>query len=184
MNNQSSTHIVTVLKKLILTSEGVHYHKLKQGLWIYLYLLLNAHPVSGKLVIMPQRVAEEIGVKPESVRSWLGHLRKHGYIQSRKQGLAYVLNLSDWPKVRKIQRPELLPDEDYEDNSGGLTPAELAKRIGNGESLSYYRSVCERYPQEVIARALSDAEATPPERIRKSKGALFTFLVKKYDQEN
>jgi hypothetical protein len=184
MCNQPSINIITTLKQLILSSEGNHYYKLKQGLWLYLYLLIKAHPESGKLVIIPDRIAVEIGVKSESVHSWLGQLRKHGYVQLRKQGQAYVLSLSNYPGEQPAHVSELIPDEGYEDSSkDGLTPEELEKRIGNGESLPYYRSVCRRYSKDVIAQALSDVEATPSERIRKSKGALFTFLVKKYAEE-
>ena len=172
-----------MLKGLVLTNDGSHYTRLRQGYWLYLYLLLKAHPDSGKLVMAPEKAASETGVKVETVRSWLGHLRKQGYLHARRQGQVYVLTLSNWSVGRNHSFPELIPDEDYENGYHELTPEELTKRLGNGDGLSFYRSLCDRYPQDILCRALSEVEAIPAERIKKSRGALFTYLVKKYAQE-
>lgn len=42
------------------------------------------------------------------------------------------------------------------------------------------RQLCRKYPPEVLARALRQARQTPAEKIKKSRVALFIFLVKFY----
>jgi hypothetical protein len=41
-----------------------------------------------------------------------------------------------------------------------------------------YETFCRRYPRQVLETALERVKRTPAERIRKSRGALFTYLVK------
>lgn len=46
-----------------------------------------------------------------------------------------------------------------------------------------YRAFCGKYPTAVLEEAFRRVVETPPDRIRKSKGALFTFLVKSLSKE-
>lgn len=43
-----------------------------------------------------------------------------------------------------------------------------------------FRQLCRKYPQPVIYRALRQARQTPAEKIKKSRVALFIFLVIHY----
>lgn len=182
MNNQLNKSIHIILKRYVL-SGNEHYSRLKQGLWLYLFLLISAHPVTGKLVVNPDKISSVVGLSVETIHSNLGHLKKQGYLRSEKEGLVYVVSLHDWPGKHIKAEPEKIPDENLEDNSDRLTAEDLSERLGNSEGLAYYSSLCERYPQDVLVKALEEVEAIPPERIKKSKGALYTYLVKKYAKE-
>lgn len=46
-----------------------------------------------------------------------------------------------------------------------------------------YLVYCQRYPMAVIWRAFTEVDQMPYERITKSKGALFNYLVQKYAKE-
>lgn len=46
-----------------------------------------------------------------------------------------------------------------------------------------YRAFCRRYPTAVLEEAFRRVVETPADRIRKSKGALFTFLVKSLSRD-
>ena len=58
----------------------------------------------------------------------------------------------------------------------------LVRTVGLPEERSSYRSFCRRYPRPLLETALDRVRQTPKSRIRKSRGALFTYLVKTFDQ--
>jgi hypothetical protein len=65
------------------------------------------------------------------------------------------------------------------------TPEErLARQVAEGlddlENLALYRSYCRRFPADLILKAYVRAREPTPDRIRKSRGALFNFLVQLY----
>lgn len=46
-----------------------------------------------------------------------------------------------------------------------------------------YLTYCKKYPLEVIQQAFIQARELPEEKVKKSRSALFFYLVKKYDPE-
>lgn len=61
-----------------------------------------------------------------------------------------------------------------------LKPEFIAKAFKDEENLRLYKVYCERYPVEIIHKAFEAVLKTPLKRIKKSPGAYFTYLVKKY----
>jgi len=57
---------------------------------------------------------------------------------------------------------------------------ELAHAFGETEYLHRYKVCCGKYPQWVIEKAFNIAQTFPQERIRKSRAAIFFYLVKQY----
>ena len=57
---------------------------------------------------------------------------------------------------------------------------EIARRLGDENSIALFQAVVRRYPEEIIRRAYEETLAYPAEKIRKSRGAIFIYLVKKY----
>lgn len=51
------------------------------------------------------------------------------------------------------------------------------------DSLSLVTHYCKKHPREVIDQAWKEAKAVPPAKIKKSRGALFNYLVQKYAKE-
>jgi hypothetical protein len=60
---------------------------------------------------------------------------------------------------------------------------EIARGLGEEERLPIYRMVCENRSEEVVRRAFEQAKKTPQEKIKKSRSALFFYLVNKYGDE-
>lgn len=56
----------------------------------------------------------------------------------------------------------------------------LAAALNDIASLDKYRACCGKYPECLIYKALDTAKATPTKKIKKSRAALFFYLVKKY----
>jgi hypothetical protein len=61
-----------------------------------------------------------------------------------------------------------------------LLAQELAKELNDAAGINLYRSYCTKYPEWLLRKMLAEVEVLPPERITKSRGALFTYLVQAY----
>ena len=57
---------------------------------------------------------------------------------------------------------------------------QIATEFSDLTHLPVYVAFCRRYPQEVIKKAFETTQKYPIEKIKKSKGALFIYLVKFY----
>ena len=57
---------------------------------------------------------------------------------------------------------------------------QLAQDLGEPEEIGLYRVLVKRYSEDLIHRALEETLKIPMEKIRKSRGAVFLFLLKKY----
>jgi hypothetical protein len=61
-----------------------------------------------------------------------------------------------------------------------LLALDTAKALGDMKNLGLYLSYCRRYPEGLIRKVLGIVKELPPEKIRKSRGALFNYLVQKH----
>jgi hypothetical protein len=66
-------------------------------------------------------------------------------------------------------------------NSGQDSLADdIARAFSEAEHLHRYKICCSKYPRWVIERAFKAAQTFPSERIKKSRAAIFFYLVKQY----
>jgi len=59
-----------------------------------------------------------------------------------------------------------------------LLALDLAQGLNDFKSLNFYLSVSKKYPEELLRRICNQVREIPTEKIKKSKGALFTYLLK------
>ena len=64
-----------------------------------------------------------------------------------------------------------------------LFASEIAEKLDDRRNIRQYFSYTRRYPEIVLREFLSQALQTPLHRIKKSRAALFVYLVKIYDQQ-
>lgn len=64
-----------------------------------------------------------------------------------------------------------------------LLALDLAEALGDPEGLLLYLSYVNKYPEGLLRRVLGEVLEIPPDKIKKSRGALFNYLVKKYTQK-
>ena len=64
-----------------------------------------------------------------------------------------------------------------------LLALDVAKALDDMKNLGLYISYCRKYPEDLIRKILGIVKEFPPEKIRKSKGALFNYLVQKHGKE-
>jgi hypothetical protein len=60
----------------------------------------------------------------------------------------------------------------------------IADGLDDKKSLPMFAAIVRRYPREVIRKAYEEALGYPAEKIRKSRGAIFIYLVKKYANDD
>lgn len=56
----------------------------------------------------------------------------------------------------------------------------IAKAFNDPDQVNLYRNYCKKYPLTVIFKAFSEAKSFPEERIKKSRAAIFFYLLKTY----
>jgi hypothetical protein len=54
----------------------------------------------------------------------------------------------------------------------------IAEELNDTDNLAMYKKYCKIYPRHIIQNALEQALAIPDDKVKKSRGALFTYLVK------
>jgi DNA-binding transcriptional MocR family regulator len=64
-----------------------------------------------------------------------------------------------------------------------LLALNIAEMLDDQRSIGQYLSYARKYPESVLREFLSQAQQTPSHIIRKSRAALFAYLVKQYDQQ-
>ena len=60
----------------------------------------------------------------------------------------------------------------------------IAQGLGEEDYVAIFPSLVLHYPEQVIQRAYEEALAIPVEKVRKSRGAIFNYLVKKYARQH
>ncbi|HZS04840.1 MAG TPA: hypothetical protein VFD58_08390 [Blastocatellia bacterium] len=59
----------------------------------------------------------------------------------------------------------------------------IADAFGDRAQLSLYVNYCRKYPLSLIYRAFAEAQSVPEASIRKSRAAIFFFLINRYTHE-
>jgi len=85
-----------VWRGLIVDAEAKHYRAMGSALWLFIYLVIHADPKSGALSRKYQTIAEEMGVAPRTIRSWLSRLMQYGYVTVKQTGRSQVIHISRW----------------------------------------------------------------------------------------
>ena len=231
-----------ILKGLVVDQEAKHYHKMKNAIWLFLYLLLNAD--RGRVLARKLKtISSETGIKRDTILRWLNILRKHGYITTQNTGRGLLIQIREWenrsldigksslqkykipdfcacenPTAEKaFKRPNPLNLSKKPDFSAGpidtlnkyilnndidsknsrdslLRTAkqskstelamDIATALGDHKNLALYISYSRKYPVWLLRRVLDEVKGIPSEKIKKSRGALFNYLVQKYAKED
>jgi hypothetical protein len=165
------TTTLTLDRAIITHPQARHIRRMRIAIWLYLYLLARL-PTGGDTVeIAPARVATEMGLPEGTIRSWLGHLRKSGYV--RTSGHNGTLTVT----VRSGTAAPVPPTPRF------FTVAKLQRALGEPGNAESLRAALTDHPDDVIRRALAGTLAVPEQEIKKSRTALFLYLTKRYEHE-
>lgn len=174
------TGLATILLRrgLVVDAEARHYRAMRQAIWLYLYLLLAVNPMTGTRLLSPAQVAVQMGLNEDTIRSWLGRLRKAGYLKVERQGDYLRVEMKRWhtpavPEPIEVAAPAKEPIKPR----GGMTAEMLARRLGEEPGDPFWGHAVETWGEPTIRRVLDEVDRVPAERIRKSRAALFRYLI-------
>lgn len=60
---------------------------------------------------------------------------------------------------------------------------EIAQAFGDTSQIDTYRRICEAHNHQVVYRAYREAVDVPLSKIKKSRSALFNYLIRKYEEK-
>lgn len=172
MPSDSTLHL-SLDRRLLEHPRGYHLRRMRQGIWLYLDLLARLPAGSESIEVEPAVVGEEIGLDEGTVRSWLGHLRKAGYVEAVRLNGKVCITI----KKGFVPEPQVTPKERF------FTVAKLQRMLKDKLNVEAFEAALKLYPDSVIRRALAGALAPPEDEIRRSRTALFLYLVKRYAHE-
>lgn len=61
-----------------------------------------------------------------------------------------------------------------------LLAVDLARGLDDSENLAFYLHCTKHYPEPILRSLFSKVKNVPAEKIKKSRGALFNYLIQKY----
>jgi len=169
MSSASSLHL-TLDRRLLRHPRAYHLRRMRQGIWLYLDLLARLPAGTETLELEPAAVGEEMGLAEGTVRSWLGHLRKAGYLEAVRLNGKVRISIRDGRLSEPIETPR----------HRFFTAAKLQRALGDQGNTEVFEAVLRDHPDTVIRRALAGALAVPDSQIRRSRTALFLFLTNRY----
>ena len=168
----------TILRQgLVADPEAKHLKRMRQAVWLYLYLFLAVSPASGKRLLSPRLAARDMGLSEATVRSWLGHLRRQGYVSLDRQGDLVRVTVAKWPKQEPPEEAAPQKPAPRRAPAPRLTAAFLAKSLGCPPDEPYLSEVLSQEDAIRVRAALEKVAEIPESRIRKSRLALFRYLI-------
>ena len=187
-----------VLRDLITDPQARHYHRMKNAVWLYLFFITSVGPKTGRISTEPGQIAEEMGLPIEIIQTWLGCLRKHGYIRVTKNKGQTVFQVNQWRKAKfifdnsnSLSFMNEKPKENSHTREAKKSPqntlfhnraVQIAEELEDEDNIPAFEKIVQKYPENLITKALTQVKSLPDEKVR-SRGALFTYLLKKYAQE-
>lgn len=228
-----------------MDERAAHYRKMKQALWLFCYLVINANRKTGTLSRKVQTICSDMGLERDTILRWLKTLREGDYIATKSNGRCLAIQVKKWKPARGIAvnspQPEGLstisrgamltsqtaiqtqnipslspnfvpafaPNErskkrgllkiDIEKKKAFLnrvrgTPGyqgasreellahDLAEGLEDLAGIALYRSYANKYPERLLRQVFATIMQIPAKHIKKSRGALFNYLIKKHDQ--
>jgi hypothetical protein len=160
-------------RRILEHPRAYHLRRMRAGLWLYLDLLARLPAGAETFEVEPAAIGRDMGLPEGTIRSWLGHLRKGGYLE------AVRLNGSVRITMRRADVSEPAPQQSPAP-SRFFTVAKIQRALdepGNDDAL---QATLNLHSDEVIKRALAGTLAVPETQIRRSRTALFIYLLKRY----
>src|SRR5882672_12007603 len=69
-------------RRILEHPRAYHLRRMRAGLWLYLDLLARLPAGAETFEVEPAAIGRDMGLPEATVRSWMGHLRKAGYLDA------------------------------------------------------------------------------------------------------
>ena len=169
----SSSHSITLSldRRILEHPRAYHLRRMRAGLWLYLDLLARLPAGTDTFEVEPAAIGRDMGLPEGTVRSWLGHLRKSGYLE------AVRLNGSVRVTMNRAAAPE--PSTEAPAPTRFFTVLKLQRALGESGNDEALQAALNLHSDEVVKRAVAGTLAVPDTEIRRSRTALFIYLLKR-----
>jgi len=111
---------------LVMDRQAKHYRRMKNTIWLFLYLVLNANRKTGFLLRKVKTVCADMGVPRNTVFRWLNTLRRYGYIATENTGRCLLVQVKKWKTIQ--QGPEIEVQKHQNCNPGDTKGATSGQR--------------------------------------------------------
>ena len=161
-------------RRILEHPRAYHLRRMRAGLWLYLDLLARLPAGTETFEVEPATIGRDMGLPEGTVRSWLGHLRKSGYIE------AVRLNGKSRVTIMWAIMPESPTAVAAAQPTRFFTVPKLQRALGEPGNDEALQAALSLYADAVIKRALAGTLAVPETQIRRSRTALFIYLLKRH----
>jgi len=174
---------ITLDRRILEHPRAYHLRRMRAGLWLYLDLLARLPAGAETFEVEHAAIGREMGLPEGTVRSWLGHLRKAGYLDAER--------LNGKVRVTLKHAAELaVPPERPPEPASPPTPtrfftvAKIQRALGEPGNDEALQAALGLYSDSIVRRALAGTLAVPETQIRRSRTALFIYLLKRHAKES
>ena len=167
---------LTLDRRILEHPRAYHLRRMRAGLWLYLDLLARLPAGAERFEVEPAAIGQGMGLPEGTVRSWLGHLRKAGYLDVERLNGKVRVTLKHVPEPAPAVSEPTVPARFF-------TVRKLADALGERGQDEAFEAALRLYPDAVIKRALAGTLAVPETQIRRSRTALFLYLLKRHAHE-
>jgi len=164
-------------RRILEHPRAYHLRRMRVGIWLYLDLLARQPAGAATFEVEPAAIGRDMGLPEGTVRSWLGHLRKAGYLDALR------LNGKSRVTIRRVIAIDA-PVQSSASPTRFFTVPKLQRALGEPGSEEALHAALSLYLDTVVKRALAGTLAVPETQIRRSRTALFIYLVKRYAKES
>ena len=161
-------------RRILEHPRAYHLRRMRAGLWLYLDLLARLPADTETFEVEPAAIGRDMGLPEGTIRSWLGHLRKSGYIE------AVRLNGKTRVTIRRTVAPEPASAVATAQPVRFFTVTKIQRALGEPGNDEALQAALSLYPDAVIKRALAGTLGVPETQIRRSRTALFIYLLKRH----
>ena len=161
-------------RRILEHPRAYHLRRMRAGIWLYLDLLARLPAGAESIEVEPAAIGHAMGLPEGTIRSWLGHLRKGGYLDAvRLNGTVRVT--MKHAKTSPRSEPPAAPTRFF-------TVSKIQMALGEPGNDEALQAALALYPDSIVKRALAGTLAVPESQIRRSRTALFIYLLKRHAQ--
>src|SRR5437773_1055687 len=80
--SQPQSLTLSLDRRILEHPRAYHLRRMRAGLWLYLDLLARLPAGADSFEVEPGAIGRDMGLPEGTIRSWLGHLRRSGYLEA------------------------------------------------------------------------------------------------------